>query len=570
MRYYRLLIFIFSILFHTGTVAKASFDVKGVNEQAEANIKIFLKGIKQPSNIQNLSFLNQVQESTNKALIALGYYNAVITADVKTKKKNNVIVQIVPGPRTRIVELDLQLKGEGNNDPAFSKLINEFAIHQDDYLNHGKYTEAKNSLLNLSRQRGYFDAKYEKSTVDVTAKANSATVHLWFDTGVRYQFGELTFTTDVPADKEIEALQTFKVGDPFEYKILREFNADLHKTGYFKSITIVPEIKVKSDLKVPLTVVAIMRPQDSFNIGLGYSTDQEIRSRFRWTRPWVNDYGHSIEANIIISAEQQESNFTYKMPVEDAIYNYTTVQLGYKNIDQNDTDTEQYIIAYSSHWKLDSDWLLTTFIKYDYEFGVQGQQDYSKRSIIPGISFSKSRQRGGINPYWGDKKLFSLEFSDEAWLSDDDFIKAYGQYKLLRSINKVHQFFINTEFGAIYTDSIKDVPSSMRFFTGGDQTIRGYEYESIAPKDDDGYLVGGQYLAVGSLEYRYPIADNWKVALFADAGNANDKINVDVSTSIGVGVVWASPVGPIRLYTAKPFNDDKDNTFIHLMIGPEL
>ena len=98
------------------------------------------------------------------------------------------------------------------------------------------------------------------------------------------------------------------MGDPFDARKLSEFNTDLSETGYFKSITILPIFTDKKGLKVPLQVIATMRPQDSFNAGLGYSTDEGVRGKFRWTRPWVNQYGHSIEGNLVASIPKQEAS----------------------------------------------------------------------------------------------------------------------------------------------------------------------------------------------------------------------------------------------------------------------
>ena len=163
--------------------------------------------------------------------------------------------------------------------------------------------------------------------------------------------------------------------------------------------------------------------------------------------------------------------------------------------------------------------------------------------------------------------------SDEHWGSSADLVKVYGQTKFLRTYNN-HQFVVHGDLGAIYTDSIYNVPSSMRFFTGGDQSIRGYEYESIAPTDDDGFLVGGLYLVVASLEYRFPITDKWKLAFFVDAGTAADNIiKESLSIGTGIGAVWSSPIGPVRFYLAKPQTgdpDELDSVRFHFMLGPEL
>ena len=320
---------------------------------------------------------------------------------------------------------------------------------------------------------------------------------------------------------------------------------------------------------IPLHVITYMRPEDSFNTGLGFSTDEGIRGKFRWFRPWVNQYGHSIDANIIASVPKQEASITYKIPIEDPINNYFSIQGGYKMLDQNDTDTDQYVLSFNRHWLLDNNWLRTIYIRYDKESGVQGQQVFSTALILPGISFSRTRSRGGINVDWGDKQLAYVEFANESLFSTDDVVKVYAQAKIIRTYNE-HQFVASAEAGAIFADSITNVPSSMRFFTGGDQSIRGYDFEEVAPRDSLNDLIGGKYLATTSLEYRYPITQNWKFAVFSDVGTATDDFSEELSMSTGAGVVWASPVGPIRFYVAKPLTDTDDSYKIHLMIGPEL
>ena len=566
----KLCFFILITCFHASPFAQIKFAVNGLNDSASNNVALFLTGLHEPDNADNKTYLKQVEESAREALTALGYYQVEMQLSVSgIAKKQTVLLAIQPGVVTRIKKLNIRITGEGKKDPAFTALLDNFAVKLNDALHHGNYEAAKKSLNRLAQRRGYFDAKYDKSTVEVTSKNNSALVYLWFDTGVRYQFGKLIFSTANPAEKYVRSLKNFTTGAPFDAQILNQFNLDINKTAYFSNITLLPEIQNKQGLRVPINVIANMRPQDSFNVGLGYSTDQGVRGKFRWLRPWVNNYGHSIEGNIVASIPKQEASLIYKIPLEDPVYNYVSLQTGYKTVNQNDTDTNQYLLSLSRHWRLSNQWLRSLFIKYDYEYGMQGQQEFSTALVIPGISFRNTRIRGGVNAYWGDNKLISLEASNGWWLSDENLLKVYGRSKWLRSYHE-QQFVTHIELGAIYADAIASVPSSMRFFTGGDQSIRGYQYESIAPIDEQGYLAGGRYLAVASLEYRFPVSQNWKIALFTDAGTATNDFSENIAQGAGVGAVWASPVGPIRMYLAKPFTGETSSLSLHFMIGPEL
>ncbi|TEW53007.1 outer membrane protein assembly factor [Psychromonas sp. RZ5] len=559
--------------------AEVSFDISGVgNDKALDNLNVFLKALSQPTDADNESYLIEVKETSKQSLIALGYYQARITTTVKGEPDNQVVqIKVNLGARTSISKLDLRLTGEALQDKNFQKLLVDFPIQEGQSLDHGVYESAKNSLISLAQHYGYFDAKYTKATVEVTQKNNQATVNLWFDSGIRYQFGEIIFDTHTPADQFVHSLRRFEAGDAYDTDKLNEFNQDLKETGYFNSITILPAIasttgdhyKENKERKIPLHLITYMRPQDSFNTGLGYSTDEGVRGKFRWTRPWINHYGHSIETNFVASTYKQEATLTYQIPMEDPLYNYFSFQSGYKNLDQNDTNTEQYITSVNRHWRLDNDWLRTLYIRYDNESGIQGQETFGTELILPGISFSRTRSRGGVNVHWGDRQLVFFEFANESLLSSSSVIKAFGQNKIIRTYGN-HQFINSAELGGIFAETIYDVPSSMRFFTGGDQSIRGYDYEEIAPTDADDFLVGGFYLATTSFEYRYAITQNWKMALFTDLGTATDDFSEPLSIGSGAGIVWTSPVGPIRLYVAKPFTETGDSFKLHLMIGPEL
>jgi len=552
-------------------IADVSFELEGIdNQQASDNIMVFLKGLSIPEDADNERYLTEVTELSKDSLMALGYYQAKIAASVTNDESDQlVIIQVDLGDRVLIVDIDLKLTGEALDDANFKNLLLNLPLKKGQFLNHGVYESTKNRFKTLAQRFGYFDAKYSKSSVEVSKNNNTAIIHLWFDSGIRYQFGDLIFDSDTPAKKFVNSLRNFKLGEPFDTNMLNIFNQDLNETGYFKGITILPEFENKQGRQIPLRVIYYMRPEDSFNAGIGYSTDEGIRGKFRWLRPWINTKGHSIESNFIASLEKQEASITYKIPIEDPLYNYFAIHSAYKMLDQNDTNTKQYIASFNRHRRLSNEWLRTIYIRYDKESGIQGTQKFSTELILPGISFDKTRSRGGINIEWGEKHLVYFELANKNVFSSNSVIKFYGQSKLIRTFDG-HQFVASAEAGAIFADSIYDVPSSMRFFTGGDQSIRGYGYEEVAPTDSSDELVGGSFLATGSLEYRFPLSKAWKLAVFSDSGVATDDFSEPISMSAGSGIVWGSPVGPIRLYVAFPFTETEDDFKIHFMVGPEL
>ncbi|HAI23845.1 MAG TPA: outer membrane protein assembly factor, partial [Alcanivorax sp.] len=117
---------------------------------------------------------------------------------------------------------------------------------------------------------------------------------------------------------------------------------------------------------------------------------------------------------------------------------------------------------------------------------------------------------------------------------------------------------------------VTELPASIRFFAGGDASVRGFAYESLGPLDNDGEVIGGRHLLVGSLEYDHPISEQWSLAVFTDAGNAfNNFDDYEIRHSAGFGVRWRSPLGPIRVDFARGIEEGREWR-LHLSMGPDL
>lgn len=175
-------------------------------------------------------------------------------------------------------------------------------------------------------------------------------------------------------------------------------------------------------------------------------------------------------------------------------------------------------------------------------------------------------------PTWGDSQRYSVDYSNTAWGSDVDFSVLQAQNVWIRTLYDRHRFVMRANLSWIETGDFDKVPPDLRFFAGGDRSIRGYKYKSISPKDSDGNLKGASKLATGSLEYQYNVTGKWWGAVFVDSGEAvSDIRRSDFKTGTGVGVRWASPVGPIKLDFAVPVGDkDEHGLQFYIGLGPEL
>jgi translocation and assembly module TamA len=142
--------------------------------------------------------------------------------------------------------------------------------------------------------------------------------------------------------------------------------------------------------------------------------------------------------------------------------------------------------------------------------------------------------------------------------------------RALQTFADNHQIVLSADVGKILTSNFNQVPYNLRFFAGGDQSIRGYDYKSLSPLVN-GYEVGGQNLIVGSLEYNYLFEPKLRGAVFVDAGNAYDNhFTTPTKIGAGFGIRYASPVGPIRVDLAAGVSESSPPIRLVFYIGAPL
>ncbi len=551
----------------------AKVKISGISGGLRDNVEVFLASVSDPHSGDLERYREQLKENSLHALQAFGYYEPVITVKV-TKNGNNyaVEVHVVAGEPVKITQLDVQIEGEAQQDPEFQSLARQKLFQLGDPFHHGKYEELKSRFSDLATSRGYFDARWQTAKVQVNIKDRSAKVNLHFDSKQRYRFGPVTIEGAPELEELILAAQPYNTNDPYSTRMLADFNTRLNDSDFFRAILVLPDLDRRADGVVPIVIQATPYANNIVSVGGGFSTDIGLRGTMKWTVPRINKYGHSLINELEISNPQQQVTTSYKIPLEDATENYALLQMGYKHRNNKDTESQKYTLQAKRLRKLGPLWLRTYQLRYELEDFRQGKQRAWSSLILPGVSFTRSRSRGGLNVSWGDRLQFHLEVSDPVWGSDVRLAKVLGQTKLVRTIGDraEHKFIARADLGAIVVESIYDVPTSLRFFAGGDQSIRGFNYETIAPRDAQGLLIGGKYLAVGSLEYAYLLLKKWQVASFIDVGTATNNFNESLSIGSGVGLRWITPIGPLRLDLAFALSEPGKPWMIHFSMGPDL
>ncbi|SHO54848.1 autotransporter assembly complex protein TamA [Vibrio quintilis] len=560
--------YVFFICFSAAGYAEVNVVVNGLKGQLKDNVDVYLSGISQHEDANSLRLHAFIQENISQALEALGYYHASVSFQTEDKQLSVFVTQ---GEPTRILRAEIQISGEAGLDEDFIRLREQSQIKAGAILNHAHYEKFKSDIRNLALKKGYFNGKFTQSRIEVRPDKYQANIILDFDSGIRYHFGQIIISGSQIDDQKVLSLQPFQSGDPYQISGMGEFNQNLSDTDWFGSIAITPDLsKLKESRELPVHVVLTPASRNQVETGLGYSTDVGIQGSLKWVKPWLNESGHSFSSKMSLSGPEQVVIAGYKIPLQDVLHQYYQIQYGLKKVDNLDTKSIESNLSLERHWHLDNGWNRTIFIRYLIENYEQGVLDDVGQFVLPGITFTRTRTRGTRLFTWGDKETLTIEYGNQHALSETDLLRIQGSTSWIRTYLEDHRFLARIDGGVNLVDEFRQVSPSLRFFAGGDNSIRGYDYDSVSPVDSSGALTGARYLATASLEYQYQLTGNWWLALFYDYGDAFNK-TPDWKRGTGVGIRWVSPVGPVRLDFAWGLDNQPGDEFrLHFTLGPDL
>lgn len=565
------------LLFSEGIQAKTALTYKiyGLEGELQKNATLYLDNLPAIKPEQFAAHRQQIKKALQTSLQPFGYYQPTITYQLDPQT-NELNITIDRGRPIIITSLNIGLEGAAKSDPAFIEVLKRNPLKVGEVLNDSKYESLKSQLNSLTLSRGYFNAKLEKHQIAVSPEQYTADISLLMRSGRRFQFGPVVYDQSVtPTTRELlDTMIDFHPGENYQAETLSRLNKDFAATGYFQSINIHPLREKSVDGRLPIFVSVTPNNAWELQTAIGFSTDEGPRASLGADKPWLNEKGHSFSSELKIARQVQEISGSYKIPYGNPLRNYYSLDGGLQRKVIEDTESNLLTASVNRWNKRPKNWDQDIFFRVDYETFTQGLQTNSDLLLIPGIALTRRRIVGQpTDPLSGSLYSVKLETSAKAWGSDVNFVRLSARAKWLSTFRDRHRFIYRIEQGALWVDNIVDVPPTIRFFAGGEQTIRGYSYESISPKDASGQLTGGRFLTVGSIEYDYEIFKNWRLAFFVDTGtvtNSYHRDQLDRKTGVGPGIRWISPLGPVKLDVGFAVSEPGSPYQINFAIGSDL
>ena len=552
-------------------------NVEGDYPQLQDNAEAFLGEVEGRSAGSLRRYASTAEAQVEEALRALGYYSPMIQWEVVEQPGDDetparLVLTVQPGEPIRVRSRQVSIEGPASRDPDFVGTLPE-KPSEGDVLNHGQYSTLRQTIQNRATRLGYFDGEFTTRRLEVNPEQHTADISLVFRSGVRYRLGEVSFKEGHGFEEQLlEQFVRFEPGEIYHADKVARLSGDLSNSGYFSGVDIDASPGKAEEGVIPVSVDLTTRPPRSVAAGVGFSTDVGPRFSGNWREHWINPMGHRRGAQTELSVPRQNVGAWYELPLDPPMTDSIRLSAGYQREDIEDVESE--LLTLGQQWKhqLDNGWLQVASIRWEGERFRIGDDDPEQSSLLlPGLGYSKLQADSPLDPSRGYRIQFDVTGSHRAVISDVDILHANVLVKGLYTLADNHRFLSRFQFGGVATNRFSDVPPSLRFFAGGDQTARGYGYETLSPRNSEDVAIGGRYLMVGSVEYQYEFTENWRVAAFVDEGNAVDDLSDPLATGAGLGIRWISPVGPLRLDVAKGLDPEFGGEWrIHFSMGPEL
>lgn len=552
----------------------ATIEVTGVDSELKKNIELHMPVTIPVCNADRSEvkqFFNTVKKHLRKASRALGYYDAELRSGGKIVDGCwKLRLRITPGRVTKVTSERVEVVGEGKDEELFFKILEKPPYKKGDDLNHQKYSDFKTSLSEAAESLGYFDAEFIEHNIRVNPVAYQANVELVMDTGKRYRYGKITVDQKILSNKTFQNYLLIKEGQPYSTEAILNQQQFLQRSGYYKLIKVEVLHQQAKDNRVPIKITLTSKKRNAYKFKVGYGTDTGVRVAAEMNRRWTGQNGKQFKASARwaenLSGISLKLISPRKKPEDDTlVYNIDLRQ------DKNDDVSSVGIdIGGKFTRKRANDWIysLSTNLLLD-KTQVEDEEEVNSRLLLFGVGLEKIKADDLLYPNDGWHLRFSLKTALKGFVSDQDVTQFESLAKRIKT-NDIGRFVGRLHIGSTLVNDFDRLPKRLRFFAGGANSVRGYDYESLGRVNDKGKVIGGKNLLDLSLEYQYPIDDTLSAAAFVDAGNAfDDWGSYAIKVGMGVGVRWRSPVGPVRIDLASPREDLKD-VHLYLSIGSEL
>lgn len=583
------------LLLASGAAAAATVarvDVVGLDEAMTENVRVALSlvdAIGDDIPARRLGYLVRVAEQeTREALEPFGYYSPAIEV---TRSRGDegvtVVVSVDPGPPVRVRNADIAILGAGGSDRYLRRDLGRFEPRQGEVFDHVTYEASKLRISRRLAERGYFDADFASRRVEVTRADFAADIDLVWDSGERYDMGPIRFEQAPEAvvhDRLLHKLVYWDEGEYYHQGRLDRLRKSLVALDYFSQIDIQPLPAQAVDRRVPIAVTLKPARRSVYTAGLSYGTESGAGIRLGVERRYVNMRGHKALAQLDYAQNRKTLTLQYRIPAFAWLDGWYTASVQAADEQSDYIDSRRVEFVASRSGELNENLNLVASLHALRERWAFAPVSIDPAEPVPYRYATYTYPQLRAEYIDVDDRLFPtrgiggsvrLGGGVEGAGSDSSFAQLLARASWFKGLGERNRLIVRGELGRTFVDEVVNLPPSLRFYAGGERSIRGYEYREVGPRlpaspGREAYSLGGKHLVTASIEFERYFNPTWGAAAFVDSGDAFNGSTPDWRTGVGVGVRYRSPVGPVKLDLARGL-DNPDSPFtLGLSIGADF
>ncbi len=500
-----------------------------------------------------------------------GFYTPKIEAALEERDGRWVVrLEVEPGEPVRVTGFELRVTGAFDDGSAanrarLEKMRADWPLRAGAVFRHAEWEAAKRGALRGLLLERHPAAAIAESRATVDPEARTVALKVALDSGPAFTFGalEIEGLERYPASL-VERLNPIRPGEPYSQAKLLELQTRLQDSLYFAWATVEVEADPDRPLDVPVRVTVTENPSKRLGFGIGFSTDTGPRGQVEYRDLNFLDRAWRLSGTLKLEGKRQSLGGELHFPLTEAGYR-DSLQALTERTDIEGEVTEKLVLGARRSRVLGRDETAYGMRYFLERQGLAGATGERRSALVPSWSWIRRDVDNLLYPTRGYILNLQADAAAKALLSDRDFLRGYGRAVWFHPFSERDQVILRGELGAVAAGGRDGIPSDFLFRTGGDQTVRGYAYQSLGVREGDA-IVGGRWLALASAEYVRWFTPQWGAAVFVDAGDAADAAgDLDPALGYGLGARWKSPVGPLNLDVA--YGQESERLRLHFSVG---
>lgn len=520
---------------------------------------------------EEMARLQRQSELTARDLLATeGYFSPQVESAVEWLAGDwRVDYRIVPGARTQVRSVQLTVAGElkTRDDTARlrARIESGFLLKQGMPFRQTDWETAKAAVLRPLLTDTYPMARISASEARIDPAAQTADLTLTVDSGPAFFYGSPVISGNRRYPESVARnLSPARPGRRYRQQDLLDYQVALETSGYFSQATVRVDPDPAQAAALPIQVELVERPEKRFSVGAGASTDTGARVQASWLHRDILDRGMRLKFDARLETVRQTGAAELAWPRTSAGYE-NSLGLQFRQEDIKGQETRTSLVG-AKRTRTRGQFESTLSLQYQTEQQtIGGVLDERNQALVINYGWTQRNLGRAFYPRRGYVLSLQAGGAAQALLSDTSFVRLYGRHTQYFPVGRSGHLILRGELGSVLADGSDGIPTDFLFRAGGDNSVRGYAYQSLGHT-----LTGGvasvRYLATGSIEYSHFFSRDWGVALFVDAGDAADSPGgLSPVFGYGLGARYRSPVGPVNLDLA--YGEAIDAFRLHFSLG---